>query len=188
MEPDGIAIVSIPSGEIRGVSPQRGQPGASLDWSPDDSMFALVTGDGVVTVSAADGSAKTLVRATPRSGSCSGSTLSDARWSPDGRWIAYLETRCVQEGEAFLRSTISIMSAAGVWRNDIDNYIWGHTNDIGPRSFVWSPDSRYIAFIDDALATEGEFFLELATSAPTGSYKRLKAGAYGVPSWQRLSP
>ena len=92
----------------------------------------------------------------------------------------------MQESWSFLRSTIPIIDAEGVWQNQIENLIWGFTDDFGPHSFVWSPDSRFLAFIDDALGSEGEDFLEIAAVSPGGSYKRLAAGASGTPSWQPI--
>jgi len=184
MHPDGIAVVNVASGKTKGVSPFRGQPGTPFDWSPDDSRFILLTGDGVVTVSVADGSARTLTKATPGNESCSDS-FHRPKWSPDGRWIAYEEIRCVQEGRSFLRSSITILNADGVWRSNIDNTVWGRSDDFGPHSFVWSPNSRYLSFVDEADSI-GESFLEVADlSVPL---KRLTAGASGTPSWQRLVP
>ena len=184
MEPDGIAVVNVASGETKGISPFHGQPRTPFDWSPDDSSFVLVTGDGVVTVSVVDGSARTLAKATPGNESCSGSVHSP-RWSPDSRWIAYEEIRCVQEERSFLRSSINILNADGVSYSEIDNTVWGHSDDFGPHSFVWSPNSRYLTFIDEEDSI-GESFLEVADlSVPL---KRLTAGASGTPSWQRFVP
>jgi Tol biopolymer transport system component len=183
MGPDGIAVVNVASGETKGVSSFRGQPGTPFDWSPDNSSFVLVTGDGVITVSVVAGSARTVAKTTPGE-SCSDSFLRP-KWSPDGRWIAYEEIRCVQEVASFRRSEINIHDADGVWRSTIDNTVWGLSDNFGPHSFVWSPNSRYLAFIDEA-DSMGESFLEVADFAVP--IKRLTAGASGTPSWQRLAP
>lgn len=190
MDPDGIAIVILASGAVRRVSGFRGQPGDPLDWSPDDSRFVLVTGEGVVTVSVADGSIKTLVARQAMAGPTSCSSLGPATWSPDGQWIAYEETRCVtNEGpKPFPIGAISVIDGDGAWHHDIDNLIWGYSMDFGPYNAVWAPNSRSLAFIDDEIATDGEEFLGVASMPPTAGYKRLTAGARGAPSWQRLSP
>lgn len=191
MEPDGMTVVNVASGELKGVSPLRGEPGAPFDWSPDNSSFVLVTGDGVVSVSVADGSAKTLAKAPPRNGSCSSGSgagsVRDPKWSPDGQWIAYQEIRCVQESWAFPLSSILIVSAVGVFHRVIDNMVWGISDNFGPHSFVWSPNSRWLTFIDEEDAS-GESYLEIARVVSSGDFRRLSAGASGTPSWQRLVP
>lgn len=191
MGADGLGLVSVASGAVRHLSDVSGATGTPLDWSPDNSRLLFVAENGVVIVSIADGSVRTLVprAAMAESPPCSGS-FGPARWSPDGRWIAYEELRCVSEGvaEPFIRSSIPIINANGVFHHEIDNMIWGTTSDFGLTDFVWSPDSRFLAFIDDAELSAGEHYLERASASPSGSYKRLKAGARGVPSWQRLPP
>jgi Tol biopolymer transport system component len=194
MDPDGIAIVNVASGEISRVSPLRGRPGTPVDWSPDDSTFVLVTDDGVVTVSVADGFARTLAKAPPGNESCPGPGLGvrpgfvqAPRWSPDGRWIAYQHVACVQEARSFLRSSIMVVDPDGVFHRVIDNMVWGLSDNFGPHSFVWSPDSRYVTFIDEEDAS-GRSFLEVARVVSSGDYERLAVGAHGTPSWQRLVP
>ena len=189
MEPDGMAVVNVASGETKGISPLRGEPGAPFDWSPDDSSFVLVTGDGVVTVSVADGSARTLATAPPRNESCSSrsgaGSVRNPRWSPDSRWIAYQRIDCVQGSWAFARSSILIVNPDGVFHSVIDNMAWGISDNFGLHSFVWSPNSRRLTFIDEEDA-RGESYLEVADLAVP--IKRLTAGVSGTPSWQRLAP
>ena len=189
MDAEGIAIVSIPSGEISRVSPVRGPAGVPFDWSPDGSRFVFATGDAVVTVSAADGSTKTVARVTPSVVPGCSESVAGAQWSPDGRWIAYEEIRCVQEAVSFLHSSIPIITPDGVWKNEFDNSFWGQSIDFGPHSFVWSPDSRYLAFVDDAEYSVGEDYLEIAAMSPRGGYKRLTTSAANYsPAWQRSVP
>ena len=44
---------------------------------------------------------------------------------------------------------IPIISADGVWHTELNNLGWGFGHDFGPSDFVWSPDSRLLAFVDD---------------------------------------
>ncbi len=188
---DGVWIVRVASGAARRVSSVRG--GVSLDWSPDGSQLLLLASDGIITISVADGSVKTLV-APPRRPApgdprppCSDS-LSDPVWSPDGRWIAYQEIRCVTDsGPPFDYYAIPIISADGKWHSEINNLVWGWTSDSGMSDFVWSPDSRMLAYIDDRLMSQGEVLLETADIAGI-NYEQLKGGLDQSPvalAWQR---
>jgi hypothetical protein len=81
--------------------------------------------------------------------------------------------------------TISIIGAGGRYRQTISADYWGYaTGDLGALLPCWSPDSRSVAFIDDALVSEGESYLATATVA--GDYRRLRAGVDSAPAWQRL--
>jgi len=185
MAPDGIGIVDVASGSVRHVTDLTG---AFLDWSPDDSTFVFVAESSVITVSAVDGSARTLARVSPPAPgdgpSCAGS-VGPAKWSPDGLLIAYEARRCV-DGR-YIVSEIPIVNPEGVWQHQVDNLWWGFAPDYGFSDFVWSPDSRLFAFIDDALLTDNEVYLETAPTYPCNCvYKRLKAGTRGSLSWQRV--
>ena len=113
--------------------------------------------------------------------------MRDPRWSPDSRWIAYQSIACVQETWAFPRSSILIVNPDGVFHRVIDNMVWGLSDNFGPHSFAWSPDSRYLTFIDEEDAS-GRSFLEVARVVSSGDFGRLSAGASGTPSWQRSVP
>ena len=187
---DGIWIVSVGSRAARQVSSVS--DGGWLDWSPDGSRLLLEMNDGIVTVSLADGAVTTLVAREPRPApgdprtQCSGS-LDHPAWSPDGRWIAYEEIRCVTDsGDPFLYSTISVISAGGNWHSELNNLVWGWTSDFGMSNFVWSPDSRRLAFLDDSVYSSGEVYLETAKISGT-DYQRLKRGLESpvALAWQR---
>ena len=89
-------------------------------------------------------------------------------------------------GDSSFVSTIPIISADGVWHTQLDNLVWGFGHDGGPSDFVWSPDSRLLAFVDDDLFVSGEVFLETADISGN-DYERLKGGL-PLPlalAWQR---
>jgi len=192
--PDGVEIVNVATRSFRPLVDVKTMPGTELDWSPDDSTIVTVADNSVISISLADGSVKTLAARPPvpspggETSSCIGS-VGPAKWSPDGLLIAYEERRCVDEGNLqYMVSETPIIDANGVFHHQVDNLVWGFTPDFGPADFVWSPDSRLLAFIDDADFTEGTQYLETAMVSPLESYKRLKAGAWGGPAWQRVVP
>jgi len=153
---DGIWVVRVATGKARKVSSIFGL--GWLDWSPDSTRLLLLTNDGIVTVSLADGAVIRLrTQRRPAPGEpqprCSESVDHPA-WSRDGRWIAYEEERrCAassrDSGDGFFVATIQIISPDGRFHTQVDNLVWGFGHDGGPTSFVWSPDSRQLAFIDD---------------------------------------
>lgn len=190
---DGIWIVRVATGKARKVSGIFGL--GSLDWSPDGGRLLLLTNDGIVTVSLTDGAVTTLrTQRRPAPGeprpACT-YTLGHAAWSPDGSWIAYEdEMRCTasapDSGYSSFVSTIQIISVDGAWHSQLDNLVWGFGHDGGPSSFVWSPDSRQLAFIEGRWRS-GDGILETADIAGT-NHERLKAGLPSPPvalSWQR---
>jgi Tol biopolymer transport system component len=189
MRKDGIWIVSVGSGKVRKLSSVTGGFGATADWSPDGSKLLLVVNNGLVTVSIRDGSITTLVAPpAPIAGdgpkSCS-ATLGNPSWSPDGRWIAYEDKLCVDDGGGPSPYwTITIIGADGRYRQTISADYWEYaTGDLGALLLpCWSPDSRSVAFIDDALTLEGEYYLATATVA--GDYRRLRTGVFSTLAWQ----
>jgi hypothetical protein len=81
--------------------------------------------------------------------------------------------------------TIPIIGADGRYQQTVSTDYWGYaTNDIGAFLVCWSPDSRSVAFIADALTSEGTSYL--ATVKPPADYRRLRAGVFSAPAWQRL--
>ena len=91
-------------------------------------------------------------------------------------------------GDPFLFAAIPIISADGVGHYEINNLQWGWTPDYGTSDFVWSPDSRLLAFLDDALMSDGEVFLETGGISGTIGQERLKGGLGQSPvalAWQR---
>jgi hypothetical protein len=91
-------------------------------------------------------------------------------------------------GDSSFVSTIPIISADGVWHTQLDNLVWGFGHDGGPSDFVWSPDSRLLAFVDDDLFVSGETYLETAEISGQNNYERLRGGLSSPPvalAWQR---
>ena len=118
MRKDGTWIVSVGSGTVRQLSSVSGGFGETADWSPDGSRLLLVSSNGLVTLSALDGSITTL-RAPPAPPApadpkgCAG-RLAQPIWSPDGRWIAYEAWGCFEDGVRY--SDIQIIDAEGNYR------------------------------------------------------------------------
>ena len=70
------------------------------------------------------------------------STLSEPRFSPDGRWLAYVNTQIDRESDSY-RSAIWLAPAAG---GRPRRFTSGEKRDSAPR---WSPDGRWLAFVSD---------------------------------------
>ena len=195
MRKDGTWIVGVESGTVRQLSSVSGEFGETADWSPDGSRLLLVSSNGLVTISALDGSITTL-RAPPASPAsddpkgCAG-RLAHPIWSPDGRWIAYEAWGCFVDGVRY--SDIQIIDAEGNYRWTISNDQYPGGYDSGTSLAVWSPDSLSLAFLDDRLHSEGDSFLATARLLATATrsdfsfdYRQLRAGVFSAPAWQRL--
>ena len=60
-------------------------------WSPDGKLLAFADYDGHVNVIAPDGSGQRTLA------TLAGADLFELEWSPDGRWIAFVAAKHVQE-------------------------------------------------------------------------------------------
>lgn len=116
-------------------------------WSPDSRKLAF-SAKGVIRVVDADGSDS---RRLPTGASYA----AVGSWSPDGKTIAYTQTRA--------RSDIFLIGLDGRKRR--------LTRDGHSEAPVWSPDGRWIAYLRDTPA--GGLSLQLCLMKPDGSAQRV---------------
>lgn len=134
-------VVPRTGGAVRQVT-QGTENVVDCDWSPDGSCFAILcsaTADpyeasNLLTlrvVSAADGSALATLDPQPRNGE-------HPRWSPDGRWVAWLTTH----ESLSLLNVLQVCAADGSARHnavpDLDRTF---------ATFEWTPDSRALVAV-----------------------------------------
>lgn len=75
------------------------------------------------------------------------------QWSPDGQWLAFLSTRGI--GEA-AKPQIYLISPFGGEAEKLTDAKAGVSSAVSVSSFVWSPDSKRIAFVAQVPLTEAE--------------------------------
>ena len=104
-------------------------------------------------------------------------TVSEARFSPDGQWLAHVRTEADQEKDCY-RSAIWLVPAAGGRPRQFTS---GERRDSAPR---WSPDGRWLLFVSDRGAEKAKPQLYLI---PTdgGEARRLTKmeNGVGAPAW-----
>ncbi len=133
--PDGSARrrLALPRSPTAGPPMAGGAPSA-LAWSPTGGRLG-VAGNGEVLLANERGLLVRLVR--------SPNVSREIAWSPDGRWLAVVETRQRQVGPRFLTvfsSTLAIADARGT----ILRRLRAPGEIVG--ALAWSPDSRALAF------------------------------------------
>ena len=93
-------------------------------------------------------------------------TMSQARWSPDGSSVAYVESTCWTEGKTFQtgrRACLSRLLTVDVATRAVDVVV---DDMAGISTLAWSPTGREIAFRgDDRKGLVGIFVVDLGTSA-----------------------
>ncbi|MBN8730450.1 MAG: PD40 domain-containing protein [Acidobacteria bacterium] len=141
----------------------RGQGwGAPLDWSPD-GRFVLTSrwkGDQskgeteaeLTLVAVADGSIRTVKKFQREP--------SNARISPDGRWIAYRAS----DGVAHVMATDGTM----------DRQLF--SNDPKAHLVDWTPDGRALVFLSDRSGTRGLWSVEMEGGMAAGEARILRSG------------
>ena len=119
---------------------------ASVSPSPDGQRVTVVARGDVFTVPAKDGPTRNLTQTQ-------GVHERSARWSPDGKWIAYLSD-ATGEFELYVRPQDGKGAAIQLTSN----------NDTYPFALDWSPDSKKILWADRKQRLR---FIDVATKAIT---------------------
>ncbi len=139
-------------------------------WSPDGSRVAFVAMDTIYTSSPADTSPHRIVVHTANY-----EQLHSLAWSPDGRWIAYVNGTSHVQFLAKGAGSIWIVSAAG-----------GEAREVTPSYNGWSPawlDARRLLFVSDRDGPPAAYVIEIGSQGARG-----KPGAIaGVSDPQTLS-
>ena len=119
---------------------------ASVSPSPDGQRVTVVARGDVFTVPAKDGPTRNLTQTQ-------GVHERSARWSPDGKWIAYLSD-ATGEFELYVRPQHGKGAAIQLTSN----------NDTYPFALDWSPDSKKILWADRKQRLR---FIDVASKAIT---------------------
>ena len=144
-----IRVYSFESGQSRVVCQACGIPNA---WSPDKTSLLASDGDPsqIFRVSVSDGARSEFI------GVVDGFSVDSARYSPDGRWIAFAER---DGAETIARVLIVAASPSGpVTRSDCIEITDREHFNIMPR---WSPDGRSLYFLSDRAGSPDIWSVEL---------------------------
>lgn len=114
-----LEIMDLGSGVIQRIAPNV-KPLTSQCWSPDDKKIVYEAGDGVRIYEFGNDKSSTLLAPGGK----------DPTWSPDGRWIAFLD-----------RNTYYEIRPGGQDRKKLF-----HRRDVYT-GLSWSPDSRLVAYV-----------------------------------------
>ena len=115
----GLWLVRTSGGGLRRLT----LSGSQADWSPDDKALVL-TDEASILVQPLRGRRRIVAR---------GTDLGLPKWSPDGRWIAYVSSggRAAQKG-------LWVVRPKGKQRHRLSRE--------APSTLAWTPDSRSLAF------------------------------------------
>ncbi len=142
-----------------------------LDWSPDaGSILALLNRNKateLTVISTADGSVRVLKSITS-----GGTSLSRARFSPDGRFIAFSRVR---EGSP-PQSDVFLMTADG--RNEV--VVAGHPAE--DQLLAWTPDGRSLVSLSDRSGTWDIWAVHITGGKQQGEPELLKKD-FGYCMW-----
>jgi Tol biopolymer transport system component len=132
----------------------------AASWFPDRPAIVFGGTGGIYSLEMTGGAAPKLL--------ASGTDTHSPRWSPDGRWLAYVESGL---GYAFGGDTLGIPSASRLIVHPVNSTATialteGYTLATNP---VWLPDSRTILFIGTHDGVRAIFQLRIASQGSTGN-------------------
>jgi Tol biopolymer transport system component len=152
---------------------------SAKSWSPNGRRILAYGGPTGLAILDERGR---LVRALPMDG---GDFLNDAKWSPDGRWVAGLADACP---DLDFCADLRIVRADGSQERTL---VSGRVLALGAGSlFEWAPDSRSIAYSGSAEGTpgyEGIVFVSLGGQTVTPEAFRGGAEPSFAPNGKRLA-
>jgi Tol biopolymer transport system component len=109
--------------------------GGGFSWSPGGAGIAYSSGRQLWTVS--DGAGASPVAVTPLS-----VTAATPFWSPDGRRLAFMDA--TPDGVGYYLSRVWVRDLAG----GPEFHLADLASGTGPDGVTWSPDGRWLAFVE----------------------------------------
>ena len=150
-----------------GSNPRPLGKGDSISWAPDSDL--LVVADGSLSIVHRDGTGLRKITAPLACSTCDGRSHHAPDWSPDGKWIAYIEATNTDGIHGF--TNLHVVRPDG-------------TDDraIAPNSFDatgpnWSPDGRWLLFSN---ASESNPSIFVARADSNFTIRRLGTGNGGA--------
>jgi len=130
--------------------------GRPLVWSRDGTQGAIVRGDSIFTFSGDRPDPELLARGPS-------SVPHSLSWSPDGRWIAFVN------GNPQWR-TSGNQAGAAIWMVDVSDgtlvrIVDESSMNVSPQ---WLPDSRHLLFVSDRAGARGIYVVEVGASGARG--------------------
>ena len=130
-----LSLVSPGSGSLRSL----GVSVYSFTWSSDGQRILYEQGLDLWVMDMETGQIENLTKTPDR-------LDSNASWSPDGQWIAFLRSRTLEPGETIERLVKPLTKRLILIDNQGINYQEVEERPAG--SFSWSPDSKRIIYTD----------------------------------------